>query len=56
MELIQKRKAQSFRALHEGDPFIIPNPWDAGSARVLAKLGFRALSRVPARASRSLLA
>ncbi len=37
-------KAHDFRALHEGDPFIIPNPWDAGSARVLAKLGFKALA------------
>lgn len=37
-------KAQAFRALHEGEPFIIPNPWDAGSARVLARLGFQALA------------
>ena len=37
-------KARSFRALHEGEPFVIPNPWDAGSARVLEALGFRALS------------
>jgi 2-methylisocitrate lyase-like PEP mutase family enzyme len=37
-------KAEAFRALHEGEPFVIPNPWDAGSARVLAKLGFRALA------------
>lgn len=37
-------KAQAFRALHEGDPFIIPNPWDAGSAKVLAGLGFKALA------------
>jgi len=44
MELIQKQKAEAFRALHEADPFIIPNPWDAGSARVLAKLGFKALA------------
>jgi 2-methylisocitrate lyase-like PEP mutase family enzyme len=40
----QERKAAEFRALHEGDPFVIPNPWDAGSARVLAALGFRALA------------
>ena len=26
----------AFRALHEGEPFVIPNPWDAGSAKVLA--------------------
>lgn len=37
-------KSASFRALHEGDPFIIPNPWDAGSAKVLARLGFKALA------------
>jgi 2-methylisocitrate lyase-like PEP mutase family enzyme len=37
-------KAEAFRALHEADPFIIPNPWDAGSARVLARLGFKALA------------
>jgi 2-methylisocitrate lyase-like PEP mutase family enzyme len=40
----QERKAAAFRAMHEGDPFVIPNPWDPGSARVLAALGFRALA------------
>ena len=40
----QEQKARSFRALHEGDPFLIPNPWDAGSARVLEALGFEALA------------
>jgi 2-methylisocitrate lyase-like PEP mutase family enzyme len=40
----QEQKAAAFRALHEGEPFIIPNPWDAGSARVLAALGFKALA------------
>ena len=34
----------AFRALHEGEPFVIPNPWDAGSAKVLAALGFKALA------------
>jgi len=34
----------TFRALHAGEPFIIPNPWDAGSAKVLAALGFKALA------------
>jgi 2-methylisocitrate lyase-like PEP mutase family enzyme len=38
------RKAEAFAALHRGDPFVIPNPWDAGSARVLAALGFEALA------------
>ncbi|HEX7298990.1 MAG TPA: isocitrate lyase/phosphoenolpyruvate mutase family protein [Solirubrobacteraceae bacterium] len=40
----QQEKAAQFRALHEGEPFVIPNPWDAGSAAVLAALGFRALA------------
>jgi 2-methylisocitrate lyase-like PEP mutase family enzyme len=40
----QDEKGRAFRALHEGEPFVIPNPWDAGSARVLAALGFRALA------------
>jgi 2-methylisocitrate lyase-like PEP mutase family enzyme len=40
----QEQKAQAFRALHAGDPFVIPNPWDAGSARVLEALGFKALA------------
>jgi 2-methylisocitrate lyase-like PEP mutase family enzyme len=40
----QQEKAEAFRALHEGQPFVIPNPWDAGSAKVLAGLGFKALA------------
>lgn len=40
----QQRKAEAFRALHTGEPFVIPNPWDAGSARALEALGFRALA------------
>lgn len=40
----QEQKGADFRALHEGEPFIIPNPWDAGSARVLEALGFKALA------------
>ena len=40
----QQRKAEAFRALHEGEPFVIPNPWDAGSARMLEALGFEALA------------
>jgi 2-methylisocitrate lyase-like PEP mutase family enzyme len=40
----QHEKADRFRALHAGDPFVIPNPWDAGSARVLQALGFPALA------------
>ncbi|MBI3514537.1 MAG: isocitrate lyase/phosphoenolpyruvate mutase family protein [Proteobacteria bacterium] len=38
-------KAAAFRALHERPgAFIIPNPWDAGTARILAALGFEALA------------
>lgn len=41
---MQHRKAEEFVALHAGEPFVIPNPWDAGSARVLEALGFSALA------------
>ena len=37
-------KAETFQRLHAGEPFVIPNPWDAGSAKVLEKLGFKALA------------
>jgi 2-methylisocitrate lyase-like PEP mutase family enzyme len=40
----QERKAEAFAALHAGEAFVIPNPWDCGSARVLAALGFKALA------------
>ncbi|HXZ49535.1 MAG TPA: isocitrate lyase/phosphoenolpyruvate mutase family protein [Usitatibacter sp.] len=40
---IQERRAD-FRALHAHGCFVIPNPWDPGSARMLAGLGFRALA------------
>jgi len=41
----QAQKAAAFRALHERDgAFIIPNPWDAGTARLLTALGFEALA------------
>jgi len=40
----QEQKAEDFRALHEGEPFVIPNPWDAGSAKILGALGFKALA------------
>jgi 2-methylisocitrate lyase-like PEP mutase family enzyme len=40
----QTRKGVAFERLHAGAPFVIPNPWDAGSARVLAALGFEALA------------
>ena len=40
----QEEKALAFRDLHEGDGFVLPNPWDAGSAKALAALGFEALA------------
>ena len=43
--LTQAEKGRAFRALHERDrAFIIPNPWDVGTARLLAHLGFEALA------------
>ncbi len=44
MQPAQSQKGADFRALHEGEAFIIPNPWDAGSAKVLEALGFKALA------------
>src|SRR3984957_5881862 len=41
----QAERARVFRALHQGpEPLLLPNPWDAGSARLLASLGFAALA------------
>src|SRR5215472_7120911 len=43
--LTQAAKGLAFRALHQREgAFIIPNPWDAGTARLLAHLGFEALA------------
>jgi 2-methylisocitrate lyase-like PEP mutase family enzyme len=43
--LTQFEKAQTFQKLHQRDrAFIIPNPWDIGTARILAHLGFEALA------------
>jgi 2-methylisocitrate lyase-like PEP mutase family enzyme len=44
----QQEKGAAFRALHEGEPFVFPNPWDAGSARMLHSLGFPALATTSA--------
>jgi len=42
-------KGAAFRALHERrEAFVIPNPWDVGSARLLARLGFEALATTSA--------
>src|SRR5829696_7356489 len=41
----QAEKAARFQALHRRPgAFVVPNPWDAGSARILASLGFEALA------------
>ena len=45
----QSDKAATFKALHAGPSvFVIPNPWDAGSAKILAQLGFKALATTSA--------
>ena len=55
MSVTQKEKADHFRALHDGPgAFIIPNPWDVGSARILAGLGFQALATSSAASASSL--
>ena len=46
--LNKHQKAERFQALHQGPLFIMPNPWDAGSARLLAGLGFQALATTSA--------
>ncbi|MBH5333986.1 isocitrate lyase/phosphoenolpyruvate mutase family protein [Streptomyces pactum] len=51
----QRRKAAEFRALHAGPhPFVVPNPWDAGSARLLTGMGFAALATTGAGCAYSL--
>ena len=47
-ETSQESKGVTFRALHEGPAFVIPNPWDVGSAKVFAALGFPALATTSA--------
>lgn len=45
----QSQRARDFAALHQGpDLLVLPNPWDAGSARMLAHLGFKALATTSA--------
>src|SRR5215472_15973949 len=46
----QREKAERFAALHDGDqPLLMPNPWDRGSALLLASLGFEALATTSSR-------
>ncbi|WP_236212336.1 isocitrate lyase/PEP mutase family protein [Metapseudomonas otitidis] len=45
----QSQRARDFATLHQGpDLLVLPNPWDAGSARMLAHLGFKALATTSA--------
>ncbi|MCW5770438.1 MAG: isocitrate lyase/phosphoenolpyruvate mutase family protein [Rhodospirillaceae bacterium] len=44
MPLTPADKRAAFRALHESGCFVLPNPWDVGSARLLQSLGFKALA------------
>jgi 2-methylisocitrate lyase-like PEP mutase family enzyme len=45
----QKEKGEAFRALHvRNEAFVIPNPWDIGTARMLERLGFEALATTSA--------
>ena len=44
----QEELGRTFRVLHERGTFIIPNPWDQGSARILASMGFPALATTSA--------
>jgi len=49
MTIDQQTKATAFRKLHDRDgAFVIPNPWDVGSARMLATIGFEALATTSA--------
>lgn len=47
-------KISEFRRLHEGGFFVLPNPWDIGSARTLEALGFKALASTSSGAAASL--
>ncbi|MGH8721714.1 MAG: isocitrate lyase/PEP mutase family protein, partial [Burkholderiales bacterium] len=49
MTASQAAKAEAFRALHQRNgAFVIPNPWDVGTARILASMGFEALATTSA--------
>ena len=52
MPMTQHEKALKFQELHrQPNPLLIPNPWDAGSARLLAGLGFEAFATSSAAAA-----
>ena len=48
MSRTTKEKRSAFRALHESGCFVLPNPWDVGSARMLQHLGFSAVASTSA--------
>jgi 2-methylisocitrate lyase-like PEP mutase family enzyme len=49
MNNLQEERGNALRALHQRPGiFVIPNPWDAGSAKLLAGLGFEALATTSA--------
>ena len=49
MNQVQHGKAEAFAALHAGpEIFVIPNPWDIGSAQILTAMGFKALATTSA--------
>lgn len=48
MTSLQQEKFNVFKSLHEGPTFLIPNPWNAGTARILEALGFQALATTSA--------
>ena len=45
---VQQKRVTDFRQLHSAGCFVMPNPWDAGSARALEQLGFKALATTSA--------
>ena len=49
----QLDKAEQFRALHQSGCFVIPNPWDVGSAKLMANMGFKALASTSSAFARS---
>jgi len=49
----QKQKGEVFRAMHETGCFVIPNPWDVGSAKLMTRLGFQALASTSSGYARS---
>jgi 2-methylisocitrate lyase-like PEP mutase family enzyme len=51
MPATQRERAKRFHKLHRGPCFVIPNPWDIGSAKVLAGMGFKALATSSAAAA-----